>query len=109
MELAMTMLVMPDLRGRLSLGRAVRGGQYAVTLRTTGAVTLIPVENATKRDFEASMPVVPSLFASEVFGPAGTSDLLHALEYNGARRGAGDAGQWASTASELHALLWNTA
>lgn len=105
----MVILVSPDSRGRLALGRVVQDKQYAVEVDGDGVITLTPSVVLSERELDELNPVRPVLSPEEVFGVVGISDAADALSANKEWRRRGNPVRRIMTEDSLHSLIWGDA
>ena len=105
----MSILVSPDSRGRIALGRVAKNRQYAVDVDTDGVITLTPAMVVSQRDFEAMISIRPVLLPEEGFGRRGAAVAAQYVQENRSARSAGDWGLRVPTEDALHSLIWGGA
>ena len=105
----MVILVSPDSRGRLALGRVVQDKQYAVEVDGDGVITLTPSVVLSERELDDLNPVRPVLSPEEVFGAFGLGLAADALSVNKEWRRRGNPVVRVSTQDALHSLIWGDA
>lgn len=102
----MVILVSPDARGRITLGRKIaKDEQYAVDVSPDGVITLTPSVVVSRKDFEELAVTRPVLSPEEAFGARGVEDAAEAVYVNRRFRERGGVFTRIATVGELDALF----